>query len=602
MSFFSELLDPSLPVAPAKPVARGSPDLRRIMALDQRERPDLGPIQASLTARLRRHNPTCRCRADYRRPCADSLRPIQAWALHEIGLYGGLLGPIGVGEGKTLLDLLAAMVVPDCRVAVLFLPASLRNQLLDVDWGFYGQHWNLPNLVGAKWVDPKRPFIHVMSFDELSREKATDLLERIKPDLVVVDEGHKIASRKSVRTRRFINYFRAHPKTRLCVWSGTLTRRSIRDYAHLSAMALRDRSPLPLEYATIESWAEVLDPNNLAVADGELSALKQDPDEPVIHAFRRRLISTPGVVASPDTVSCPAALYIHERKVEAPPAVLEADRRVKATWCRPDGEELILALDVSRCRRELVSGFFYFWHYPRNEPLEARKAWLAARKEWHKELREKLKTPRPHLDSPLLCTKAAIRAEEGYKGPLPTWRSTYWPEWRDRRLSVLPVTNASWVDDYLVKDAAAWLAEGPGVVWYEHDAFGRALAKLTGAPFYGPGEAAAIGIPKEDGTRPVIASIRAHGTGRNLQMFNRALVANPPSDGAAWEQLLGRHHRPGQESDEVNFFVYRHADVYREAIDTARDLAQYIEDSFGGSQRLRRATFTWGTEGTQTRK
>lgn len=29
------------------------------------------------------------------------LRPIQAIALAEIGMYGGLFGPIPVGEGKT---------------------------------------------------------------------------------------------------------------------------------------------------------------------------------------------------------------------------------------------------------------------------------------------------------------------------------------------------------------------------------------------------------------------------------------------------------------------------------------------------------------------
>jgi hypothetical protein len=62
-------------------------------------------------------------------------------------------GPIGVGHGKTLLDLLTPMVVP-CRVAVLLLPSKLKKQLLESDWHFYGQHWKLPNLAGSRWQHP----------------------------------------------------------------------------------------------------------------------------------------------------------------------------------------------------------------------------------------------------------------------------------------------------------------------------------------------------------------------------------------------------------------------------------------------------------------
>ena len=82
-------------------------------------------------------------------------------------------------------------------------------------------------------------------------------------------------------------------------------------------------------------------------------------------------------------------------------------------------------------------------------------------------------------------------------------------------------------------------------------AFGRAVAEAGDFPFYGAGDVAAAGILQENGKRTVVASIKAHGTGRNLQAFCRNLVANPPSDGATWEQLLGRTHRQGQEADEV---------------------------------------------------
>ena len=39
------------------------------------------------------------------------------------------------------------------------------------------------------------------------------------------------------------------------------------------------------------------------------------------------------------------------------------------------------ALSVARCARELCAGFFNRWVWPRQESLEVRAKWLAARKE-----------------------------------------------------------------------------------------------------------------------------------------------------------------------------------------------------------------------------
>jgi hypothetical protein len=94
------------------------------------------------------------------------------------------------------------------------------------------------------------------------------------------------------------------------------------------------------------------------------------------------------------------------------------------------------------------------------------------------------------------------------------------------------------------------------------------------------------------GTERVLLTIKSHGEGTNLQMFNRSLVANPPSGGAEWEQLLGRTHRTGQMQDEVLFDVYRHTQTFRDALDKARDLSGYIQGSFGNTQKLV-AKATW---------
>ena len=102
-----------------------------------------------------------------------------------------------------------------------------------------------------------------------------------------------------------------------------------------------------------------------------------------------------------------------------------------------------------------------------------------------------------------------------------------------------------------------------------------------------------LSVINEIGKEAVVASIRAHGTGKNLQQFARAHVANPPSDGATWEQLLGRLHRTGQEADEVTFSTYRHTEAFRAAVEKARDLSEYIEGTLGTTQRLA-SVASWG--------
>lgn len=294
----------------------------------------------------------------------------------------------------------------------------------------------------------------------------------------------------------------------------------------------------------------------------------------------------------------------------APGPVVDALHALMTTWTRPDGEELTTGLDVHRCAKELSAGFYYHWIWPRGESEDVRAKWLSVRKEWHREMREKLKQSREFMDSPLLLVRAAIRWHDGYthidkvthersefpphskNGPQPTWDSQVWPEWKAVRDTAKPETEGVWIDDWLARDAADWVLSGPGgICWYEHYVFGRRVAELARAPLFGAGNEASLGLLGEDGTRSIVASIRAHGTGKNLQMFARNLMGNMLSDAAAFEQLLGRTHRQGQLADEVTVEVYRHVPVVIEALSKARMLAEYIESTMGGSQKLLRATY-----------
>lgn len=579
-----------------------SEDLRRVLALPRRPRPSdetLASWARELELTFGKGDVPCACASEFRRPCCRHLLPVQAWALMEAREVGGLLGPIKVGGGKSLLDLLTPVVV-GAKVAVLLLPPNLKHQMLEVDWNYYGQHWKLPNLAGSKFFHPDRPTLHVVAFSELSGAKSTDLLKRLRPDTVIVDEAHNLKNKKASRTKRFLRHFKELPGTRLFCWSGTLTSKSIKDYAHLSEFSLKKGSPLPLHFTVVEQWAAHLDPSDWRAPCGRLALLGSEPDARA--GFAQRLSETKGVVTSLDDSGCNASLVVQTLPFEASKEVLEKLKTLEKTWQRPDGEELVDALSLARCAREVSCGFFYRWKFPRGEPRALIEEWLEVRKNWHKELREKLRNGREFLDSPLLCAKAAIRWREGYgfldgdgkrvelpphtkNGPLPVWDSEYFPKWEAIRHKVKPETEAVWFDESLPQKVVEWLKESPGIAWYEFGAVASKVIELSqpsgldNLTHLGAGEIFNERVAKLRGEEHCLASIRAHGTGKNLQMFDRSLIINPPGDGAILEQLLGRLFRRGQQSDTVNFEVFQHTEPFKKALASARNKAEYSEET-----------------------
>ncbi len=602
----------------ARPAVRASSDLRRVLSLPRRPPVELeGPRGEALvdvmTARLRRPDrppgSPCGCAAMGRR-CVDRLLPSQAWALWEAPLTnpdasgrprGGLLAPIRVGGGKTMLDILMATVIPDCRVAVLLLPPGLVEQLV-IEYLAVREHFVVPSLVlppgrdESGWLVPGRPALHVVPYSQFSRGASSRKLESLRPDLVLADEVHQLKNRKAVRTGRVLRYFAEFPETRLCGWSGSICSKSILDFAHLLAFALGDGSPLPLEPGEVESWATAVDPSDWPAPAGALRDLVSIPGESVVVALGRRIRETRGVVSTGQNAKVVATPVLRERALPAMPrALLDLRKQLRDTWARPDGEELLTALDVERCARQLACGFYYRWRFPGNPERAAVDAWFDARKALGREMREMLKFPEPDLDSPGLLANAAERARVGYEGDLPVWPCEAWDRWRAVKDTVAHVTEAVWVDEYVAADAAAWGLENRGIVWYEDTAFGERVAKLSGLPLHRGGPGAERRILSEKGDRSIVASISSHTEGRNgLQfLFATEFFTVPMASGKEWEQALGRLNRLGQKEDEVVTWVNRHVPEFRESLDRALRLAKYVEGLMTASQLLLAADVEW---------
>lgn len=496
-----------------------------------------------------------------------TLWDVQAAALRDIHDMRGLVGPIPVGEGKALVSLLAPVVLKSKR-PLLLVPADVREQTNRKVIPEMRQHWKL------------HPNLKVMGYSELSQVKNKDFLQTYKPDLIIADEVHSLARMQSARTRRVKRYMNEFEDTIFVALSGTITRKGLRDYWHFVLWALKPiMCPLPVRFNELQDWADALDADveeGRRIAPGALKRFCE-PGENVRQGFMRRFTQTPGVVSMTDN-ELPFSLRIHKQPLKSSGKVHHILNEVAANWETPYGDMITEAVDLARKLREISMGFFYRW-----DPLPPLD-WLDARKDWKRIVRETLRHNRRKLDTELQVWNEQVRSAT----PLAEWL-----EWRDIKSSFKPNTVPVWLDDFLVNNAADWLNCNDGIVWTSHVAVAERIAMLSEKPYYGAGKQASIDIL--DASGPIIASINAHGQGKNLQyQYCKNLVTCCPPSGKTWEQMMGRTHRNGQPEDEVQFKVYMHTEALRAAWKKATTIdAPYLEDTTGVKQKLLYADITF---------
>ena len=553
-------------------------EFRRIRDLPRRPEPPPA-VMVDLATEL--HNA-------FRKPKSSAaLRPIQVRALAEYIEHGKLVGEIGAGFGKALLSFLlmtAGQTFFGKQRGLLIVPAKLREQTLDVH-AMWSEHFAIPPLLEAdeKGLAPLR----LISYEMLSLASKASFLSSWDFDMLILDEAHLVSRMPSARARRLFRFVHDARKRgrdiHFVPLSGTMRRRRLAECAHIYEAALQKGSPLPQHYPTLESWGNCLDEGineDIRYKPGALLELCA-PDEAGDlagwrRAFRRRLVETPGVVAtSEEAVDIP--LVMQARTVAVPVAIREALERLEAEWVLPNGDEVDSPLNYWNFARQIATGFSYRWVPP--PPQE----WMNARRDWAAFVRTAIASaPRAlPLDSPLQVWQAVEAGRFGYVPEFERWKAL--------RGTFEPNPVPFWIDEYLLRDAEEWALSTGGIVWCgftsAHEKGEDVEQAFTGRfkqiPFFGAGDDR---IRTHQG--PCAASIRSHGTGKNLTQWNRALIMCMPSSGSTVEQLLARHHRIGQTADMVLVEFYQHTPAMREALTTALKDARFAQDVGGQPQRL----------------
>ena len=541
-----------------------SEDYKRIKALPVRQPAAPGLVEA-FEGMLRRPGGTQR------------LRPVQAQALFEAGVEGRGFFPITVGGGKSLISLLLPRVI-ECERPLLIVPAKLIEKTAR-DLREYNKHW----LCAEN--------LRLVSSQKLGRTTGADFLDKLQPDLLIMDEAHFAKNRRAAVTRRLHRYIHARRaaghRLRVVVMSGTLLPKRMRQFAHILAWTHEQGAPVPLKQDVIDEWSQVLDETkdgneeervgNLA---GVLLELYPKGGETPRQQFFARIKDTPGVVSPAGGSAYGGSLTIN--RLDVTRAHNDATRghfiRLYDEAIATDGWPLIGSAEVWRVAREIALGLCYVWN-PR--PPEV---WIEARKRWAKFVRDTVKYSN-HLDSELAVANAIDRRQLDDYGTLATWRKL--------RPTFTIESEPRWHDDAALKACEAWLAEGDGICWVEHVFFGQELARRTGLPFFREkGRTPSGQFIEEWPGGPIIASVGSNSTGRNLQdRWYRNLITSPRPDSDWWEQLLGRTHREGQQEDGVEVDVLDGCQENARALHQAVFSAQQKRDS-GQEQRLLLADLT----------
>ena len=354
-------------------------------------------------------------------------------------------------------------------------------------------------------------------------------------------------------------------------------------------------------------------------------------------AFKLRLMSAPGVVCTGDA-EIGTSLMIEKCDTVRPAGhqLVEFMRQVQEEFITPNGDEIDHAFHTYKWLSELTAGFYNLLLWPEPEQIAKKLGGDLSRAEeaielgqeyhhhhqaWAKQVRIFCEDAPLGIDTPMEVAKRIneqarredkkIQKAEALMGLIyeesisfpeeltePYWAMKEIERESNERFGFLVerLGQVCRVDDYKIKTAIEWakkiqVDQGEGcILWYYHNAVGdwlRDMAQEVGLDvlYAYAGENEEIIDPANAG-KVVIASMGAHGTGKNLQHFGEQCFVQWPRHAPLAEQVLGRTHRTGQQRDEL---VARRFDAGSfDSVNFAACLndAVYIHQSTGQRQKL----------------
>lgn len=463
----------------------------------------------------------------------------QVKAMIEFHQYGEVLGPIGVGRGKSLISVLCindAFTLFGKKKILLLNPSHLVHQLRTTELPKYrkGTSINTPFYWLAEETGIKRMQTaksrkigcYVLSYDLLSGKEGAEILHAIKPDMIVGDEIHRVMSESSARGRRFREIVKTYSPS-LVSLSGTMTQKSPKEYHHLAVNTLHERCFVPIPRYLSDEWAKVIDcdASNVDAFDpgqapqpGDIRPLldwgrKNFPGVEFTNDFvgfreahRLRMQTTPGVIASKGKDMVGSSLLIsnvpitkaEKEACQGWDALTEHIKNLVNLWVAPNGDELEHAMHLWRYRYELEGiGGYNDLSWPSIEKVAARRGisdslaqdYLSrsmqhhrAHQEYAKELRSWLKhRAKTGMDTPMLLGQEMFRNESKHVGAAlyTAWKEVkdaFFPEIIEREKKFVRVC------DFRVKKIVEWAKQlheadpkRAAIVWYYNRGVGEWL-------------------------------------------------------------------------------------------------------------------------------